>query len=171
LEQKVLEGADAVAPFSLSAYDEAIGFASCPGDPSGCPSIGWEAVEDPDRGMVLEVTHAGSSNNAGLILATDPIDVSDFADGFLAFDIFVVTPPAGDMFAKADCGFPCTSGDQNIGSAGQSGWETVELSVADLVAGGLDLSKVNTGIVVIPQIGGQGGTVYRITNVRWYVPE
>jgi beta-glucanase (GH16 family) len=170
LEQKVLDAGMAVEPFTLSAYDEAIGFASCPGDPAGCPSIGWAMVEDAERGPVLEVSHAASSNNAGLILATDPIDVSDFADGFLAFDINVLQAPAGDMFAKADCGFPCTSGDQNIGSAGSAGWETVELSVADLVAGGLDLTKVNTGIVVIPQIGGQGNTVYRLDNVRWYVP-
>ncbi len=169
LETPVLDMGMAQAGFTISAYDEAIGFSSCPDDPDGCPSLGWMQVEDAERGTVLEVMHS-SDANAGLILATDPIDLSAYADGFLAFDIYVMTPPAGDMFAKADCGFPCTSGDQNIGNAGQAGWETVEFAVADLVAGGLDLSKVNTGIVVIPAIGGASGTVYRLDNVRWYLP-
>ena len=49
-------------------------------------------------------------------------------------------------------------------------WETVTWNVSDLVAAGLDLTTVNTGLVVIPAIGDQGGVVYRLDNVRWYIP-
>ena len=93
----MLEAGVAQAPFVISAYDEQIGYGTCPGAPGDCPSLGWEVVSDEDRGDVLEVTHDASSNNAGLILAVDPMDMSDYADaGKISFDIrsLALTPTA-----------------------------------------------------------------------------
>ena len=171
LEDKVLEAGVAQAPFEISAYDEQIGYGTCPGAPGDCPSLGWEVVSDEDRGDVLEVTHDASSNNAGLILAVDPMDMSDYADeGKISFDIKIVGANTNGMLAKIDCVYPCTSGDQALTLDAMGEWETVTWNVSDLVASGLDLTTVNTGLVVIPAIGDQAGVVYRLDNVRWFVP-
>jgi hypothetical protein len=74
------------------------------------------------------------------------------------------------MIMKIDCVFPCTSGDQPIGVVGAGGWETISIEVAQLLAGGLSLATVNTGIVIFPDVGEQqaGASVtFRIDNVRW----
>ena len=71
---------------------------------------------------------------------------------------------------KIDCVFPCTSGDQPLGVVGDGVWETISVEVSQLVASGLDLTTVNTGIVVFPDVADQqaGATVvYEIDNVRW----
>ena len=65
---------------------------------------------------------------------------------------------------KLDCIFPCTSGDRLLGSRGASGWETVEVPLADLASGGLVLERVNTGIVVWAT--GTTDTVFRIDTAE-----
>ena len=66
---------------------------------------------------------------------------------------------------KLDCGYPCTSGDQSLGSKGASGWETVSVSMSSLAAGGLDLSKVDTGLVIWATDA--TSTVFLLDNVRF----
>ncbi|MEK9535417.1 MAG: hypothetical protein VW104_11120, partial [Halieaceae bacterium] len=63
--------------------------------------------------------------------------------------------------------YPCTSGDQAIGTAGGSGWETVQVPVSRLVDGGLDLTKVSTGLVIWPDPAANELFKYRIDNVYW----
>ena len=53
---------------------------------------------------------------------------------------------------------------------GNGGWETVSITAAQLIAGGLDISSVNTGLVFFPSIADQqaGATVvFQIDNVHW----
>lgn len=150
----------------ISAFDAAIGFGECNNDGgAGCPSIGWAVVNDAERGDVLEITHTAAGDLAGLfIAATTPLDVTEFATGSVSFDISVVSGDS-NITMKLDCVFPCTSGDQNLGSKGAAGWETVEVSFATLAAGGLNLSSVNTGIVIWAT--NATSTVFRIDNVRF----
>jgi endoglucanase Acf2 len=158
-----------VDPFwdrGISAFDSAIGFADCNNDGgAGCPSISWALVSDVDRGDVLQITHTATGDLAGVFIsASSGIDVSGFAGGSVVFDIKVISGDS-DITMKLDCIFPCTSGDQALGSRGSSGWETVEVSFATLVSGGLDLSNVNTGIVI--WASNVTSTVFQIDNVRF----
>lgn len=150
----------------ISAFDAAIGFGECNNDGgAACPSIGWDIVVDGERGDVLQVSHTAAGDLAGLFISANiPVDVSSFSGGSVSFDIKVVSGDS-NITMKLDCDFPCTSGDQNLGSKGASGWETVEVSFATLVAGGLDLSKVTTGIVIWAT--NASSTVFRIDNVRF----
>ncbi len=150
----------------ISAFDEAIGFAECNNDGgAACPSIGWEIVSDSLRGDVLEVTHTSAGNLAGVFIAANlPVDASGFANGSVVFDVRVVSGDS-NITMKLDCFYPCTSGDQNLGSKGATGWETVEVSFATLQAGGLDLATVNTGIVIWAT--NATSTVFRIDNIRF----
>ena len=150
----------------INAFDEAIGFGECNNDGgAGCPSISWGIVADSERGDVLEISHSAAGNLAGVFIGANiPLDVSGFANGNVAFDVRVVSGDS-NITMKLDCVFPCTSGDQALGSKGASGWETVEVSFTTLAAGGLDLTNVNTGIVIWAT--NATSTVFRIDNVRF----
>jgi endoglucanase Acf2 len=150
----------------ISAFDAAIGFGECNNDGgAACPSISWELVADIERGDVLQVTHTAAGNLAGLFIAASiPLDVSGFASGSVAFDIKVISGNS-NITMKLDCVYPCTSGDQLLGSRGATGWESVEVPFATLVAGGLDLANVNTGIVIWAT--NASSTIFQVDNVRF----
>ena len=157
----------------ISAFDEGIGYNSCIDDGGEeCPNISWTFVEDDERGSVLQVQHG--SGFAGLFFgSTETRDLSDYIDGVLSFDIKVESQGinTAGFVMKADCIYPCSSGDQAIGTVGLDGWETVEFPVIDLVLGGLNLASVNTGLVIFPVAGQTDGVVYRLDNVEWKVPQ
>jgi hypothetical protein len=133
----------------ISAFDEAIGFGECNRDGgAGCPSIAWRMIDNGERGPVLEIEHAATGRFAGVFLSTSGVvDLSDFSAGSLVFDVRVMSGDS-DITMKLDCVFPCTSGDRVLGSRGASGWERVEVPLAELTADGLNLRRVNAGIVL-----------------------
>ena len=150
----------------INAFDSAIGFGECSNDGgAACPSISWQLAADSQRGDVLQITHSAAGNLAGLFIAANiPIDVTGFSGGSVVFDVRVVSGDS-NITMKLDCVFPCTSGEQDLGSKGASGWETVVVPFATLVQGGLDLTRVNTGIVIWAT--NATSTVFQIDNVRF----
>ena len=155
----------------IKAWDQKFsGGSVCADGGEACPSLGWALVDDDERGSVLEVTYTDSGLAILYFEASRPgVDMSEYANGTLTFDVKVVNP--GDntdgWTMKVDCIYPCSSGDQLIGTAGLSGWETVTIPVSQLTDAGLILTKVNTGLVIFPNGGQQQGFVYRIDNVFW----
>ena len=181
LENEILDAGVVSAPFQISAFDAAIGYGGCPSDPAGCPSIGWDVAFDSDRGDVLEVTHSADSVHAGLVFDLPATDLSAYAeDGIITFDIKLVNSnTSGNFDMKVDCIYPCSTGERAIDlEVGK--WVTMTFNVADLVASSANytgapltpfsLSTVNTGLVVIPAYADSANVVYRIDNVRWYIP-
>lgn len=178
--------ADALAPewesngAQLSAFDQAIGFASCVGDGgSGCPSIGWTEVDVAGRGKVIEVTYTGTMF-AGLIVGQNlkGLNMSDFAGGTVKFDLRVTANPSSVNFRmKADCvGCPVDAGqrEQDLGLPTLNTWTTQTVNVDSMVnanggptAGGLKLGLVTTGLVIFPPFGMTEGVSYQLDNVRW----
>ena len=150
----------------INAFDAAIGYGVCSNDGgAGCPSISWSTVNDSQRGNVLQVAHSSSGNLAGLFIASNqPQNFSDFAGGNIIFDIKVISGNS-NITMKIDCVYPCTSGDKALGSRGTSGWETVTVPVNTLTASGLNLSSVDTGLVI--WASNSTNTVFRIDDIRW----
>ncbi len=150
----------------INAFDAAINFEDCHNDGgAGCPSISWQLVSDNDRGDVLQITHTADGNLAGVFIAASAgINLSDYSQGAIEFDIKVISGDS-NITMKLDCIFPCTSGNQNLGSKGAAGWESVAIPLSQLVSGGLDLSRVNTGIVIWAT--NTTSTVFQIDNVRF----
>lgn len=150
----------------LNAYDEGIDFALCENDNgAGCPNIDWEIINDGERGAVLQISH----NSAGLITgiftkASSPLDLSAYAGGSLKFDARVVS---GDpnLTMKIDCVYPCTSGDYDLGPVSTTDWQSFSIPIDSLVAQDLDLTQVDTGIVIWAT--GFTDTIFLIDNVRW----
>ncbi len=150
----------------ISAFDSAISYSVCSNDGgNGCPSISWATVNDSERGSVLQISHSASGNLAGLFIASStPKNLSNYAGGNIIFDIKVVSGNS-NITMKIDCVYPCTSGDRSLGSRGASGWEPVTVPVDSLVSSGLNLSQVDTGIVI--WASNATSTIFRIDNVRW----
>ena len=153
----------------FNAYDEGIDFGLCTRDKgAGCPNIGWQVVQDEDRGAVLEISHSAAGLAAGFFIKTsNPIDMRSFAGGWIRFDVRIM---GGDsrLSMKIDCVYPCTSGDHELGAVSGGDWVAMEVAVDDLVAGSLDLTTIDTGIVIWAT--GFTDTVFRLDRVRW-VPD
>ncbi|MDG1925263.1 MAG: DUF5011 domain-containing protein [Pseudomonadales bacterium] len=95
------------APFEvIGAFDAGIDYNSCENDGGeGCPNMSWQIARDPDRGSVLQVSHSGAGELAGLYLKTGPagpVDLSAYGRGTLEFDVKIIS---GDpsMIMKVDC--------------------------------------------------------------------
>ena len=151
----------------LRGFDEGIDYSECT-EPSVCPNLDWEIVSDEERNGVLEIRHTGAAFAGFYIKALDPgLDMNDFYDGHVNFDVKVVDAGASSGFTmKIDCIYPCGSAEQDIGSKGRNGWETVQVKVADLVSSGLQLGTVTTGLMIWPSRP-QEGVFYRLDNIYW----
>jgi Leucine-rich repeat (LRR) protein len=150
----------------IRAYDESIDWNSCL-VPEGCPNIDWIIVNDEQRGNVLEVTHLGSDSGAGIFISTsNSVDLRGAREnGVLRFDIKVLEG-SSDLFISADCGWPCAGGLQRVQGSNQNEWQSLFISVEDLIPNGpngnqLDLNIVKSAIVI--EVG--QGSSFRIDNI------
>ena len=96
-------------------------------------------------------------------------DISDFAD--LTFDLRVVYDPREDgvFMMKMDCVYPCGTGDVRIDPAPVGEWKSFRFSLSDLLnhpGSSLDLTNVDTPLVIFPAWGDQKGVVMQVDNVR-----
>ena len=157
----------------INAADSGSGWANYADGANPSNKAGWQQLisSDPARGEIIEVSFAGGdTQGVWFIQSSAGIDLSAYADGYVSFDIRVTDygDNAEGMTMKIDCIFPCSSGDQLIGKVGDGEWETVRIPVPQLVARGLNLANVNTGIVIFPTITSQAVPLtYELDNVRW----
>ena len=150
----------------MNAADSGINWGECSNDGGeSCPNIAWQLVQDDDRGIVLEIEHSSEGQQAIFYFkASMGRDLSRYAGGQLIFDIKTISGDS-NYTMKLDCIYPCTSSDQNLGVQGNNGWETVTIEIDDLVADGLSLATINTGIVIWATQ--YTDTVFQLDNVRW----
>jgi beta-glucanase (GH16 family) len=149
----------------IRAFDQAISWGTCENDGgAGCPSINWSIVNDNQRGDVLQIEHAGTNSAAGLFIQTsNAYDMSAYASGTLEFDVKIVTGDS-QITMKVDCIYPCTSSDYPLGNIEPYQWTSVSVPVNDLVNQGLNLSHIDTGIVIWAS---QYFSTFKLDNVRW----
>lgn len=128
---------------------------------------------DSARGKVMDVQFTSATEfGVAFFQSTTPYNATAMLAGTLTFDVNVLDYGSNTdgLIVKADCVNPCSSGDIPIGKVGESGWQTVSVPIADLVAGGLDLSKVNTPFVILPAQGQQAGVHLQLDNIHWNLP-
>ena len=150
----------------ISAFDAAIDFNECNNDGgAACPSINWRTAQDSERGAVLEVEHPVDADFAGLFVKTaQPLDLTAFADGALLFELRTVS--GDDQFTlKLDCVFPCTSDNKDIVFPITNSWQTITVPLAELQQAGLNLSQVDTGIVIWATA--HQNTTFQVDDVRF----
>ncbi|MDG1818717.1 MAG: glycosyl hydrolase, partial [Porticoccaceae bacterium] len=133
---------------------------------AGCPSIDWTLVSDNERGDVLQVSHSEEGHFASLIFSShlSPQDLSAFSQGSLIFDIKVLSGDS-NISIEVLCVLPCRTSVIPIESNDLTDWETVSIPVERLVAEGLDLRSVDTGLIIFAT--NYTGTVFQLDNIRW----
>ena len=165
-----LDAVDPVWDVGINAADSGTGFANYGDGTNPANKVQWleTAANEAERGQILEVTFSDSSAfGVWFIQSSMGVDLSAYAGGVVSFDINVdYDGNAGGMAMKIDCIFPCTSGDQPIGRVGDGAWETVEIPVVQLLGGGLNLTAVNTGLVIFPTDQSVALT-FQLDNVQW----
>ncbi|MEW9799260.1 family 16 glycosylhydrolase [Alteromonas sp. CYL-A6] len=164
---------DPVWTRGLGAWDSRTGFDYFEGD-NDSYKVNW-AVVDLDGNNVLEVSFDDDADATGVfyIQSLAGIDLTAYTNGYLSFDLRVLDygSNTSGMAMKVDCFYPCTSGDQELGVVADVTWETINVPVQQLIDGGLDVSDVNTGIVIFPVAGDQGGVTFQIDNIVWTAGE
>ncbi len=135
-------------------------------------SLDFELIEtdDDDHRTVIQTTF---NTDESVVYFQAPVsyDLSEWVDGFVEFDMRVTDlGRAADFMMKVDCVHPCSSGDFSIGEPAVGEWTHYRIPIADLLANGgstLDLTQVNTPLVIFPAWGDQTGAVMQIDNVAW----
>jgi len=138
--------------------------------------VNWREIDadEEERGRVIEVTFNDSDAFGVWFIGSTGTNLAAYNAGSVQFDVKVVD--YGDntvgMTFKIDCFFPCGSGDEPLGFIADGEWETVTYPVSRLLdaaappATGLDLTTVNTGIVLFPTTQA-GGITFLVDNIRW----
>ena len=155
----------------IAASDSGTDFTDYTDGTNPANKVNWAVINDadPERGQVIDVTFNDNGEfGVWFIGSSGGVDTNAFAAGAVQFDIIVddYGNNTNGMTMKIDCFFPCGSGDKPLGVIADGVWETVTVPVSTLTATGLDLSNVNTGVVVFPT--SQSGTIrFRLDNIRW----
>jgi beta-glucanase (GH16 family) len=115
-----------------------------------------EEVEEAGRGKVLHVTKKEGGGN--LYFRSPTTDITHWLDsGVLIFDVKVAQIGEGvELVVKMDSGWPATS-DITVPIQSSQEWQTIEIPVADIIAGGnryesgsADPANINNLIVIEP---------------------
>lgn len=146
--------------------DEAKGWDRClTGDDATCPSTSWAVVSDAERGDVLQISHAAGAQLGFIITQTStPYDLSAYAGGTIEFDVKIISGD-NNLTMKAECTYPCTSGDYSLGTVEGSDWVSLSVNINDLVDQGLSLLAVDIGLAIWAT--NHDATVFQLDNARW----
>ena len=139
--------------------------------------ITWSTIFSgiPGRGYIIETSfnndtrgslyiHGGG--NLGQIRTND---FSLYQKGQVSFDIKVLDYglSTDELMVKIDCIWPCTSGWNGIGRPTLGEWETITVSVADLISQGLDITNISAGFQIQPEAIAQQGVRFQLDNIHW----
>ena len=124
-------------------------------------------VDDAERGAVTRIEY-NTNESVAYFQSLAGFDYSEFS--YLEFDVKVDADPrpSGGLAIKMDCFFPCGTGDFPIATPTAGEWEHYKIPLEDLVnfaGSSLDLTNVNTPLVIFPDWGNQEGVVLKVDNV------
>ena len=132
---------------------------------SACHSISGSYPSDNERGTVLEIKHEPSATFAALFTESSAgIDLSDYQSGHLVLELRHVEGP-NDYRVKLDCFYPCESAHIDLAVLPGTHWQTIKVPISAFTSTRLELSNVNTGIVIWAR--DHNGTRFRIDQVRF----
>lgn len=131
------------------------------------------ADEDVDRGNVIQFTYS-TDTTVTFLQSAVPMDFSSYAGGTLEFDLYVVSEPTEASWLMKTETFPDGTGDTPLTESVEGvmptvgEWQHYTFNLDDLVSregSTLDLSSLQTPLVIFPAWGNQNGAVFRIDNV------
>ena len=144
--------------------------------------VQWQAVDTGDNkhGRVMEIRwNANDPNHSinangwfGLAMPGTSADLQAYKDGAISFDMRLTYHEqpnnAAPFIFKSECTLPCVSAELTINKGNTSfDWQTHTYPIADLVASGLNLAKVNHLWVIQPAWRNQEQNVtVQVDNIR-----
>lgn len=139
----------------------------------------WSVIDTGSpHNKVLDINFADSSRQGQWVIGhpdSNPAtqDRSQYQTGSLEFDLRVLN--VGDAFnaqaggvvfvVRMDCTWPCVAHETPIVVPAVDTWTPVKLQISDLIATGLDISKISASLVLVPK-GNQGGLHIQLDNVQ-----
>lgn len=134
----------------------------------------WAASGQVDFSIVPAAAAAGnvaqmafqSTEGIGYFQLESALDLSDYSA--IEFELLVLAGGDSDpeLFFRADCSYPCSSGPINLTDVEVGQWQNVRFELAALAAMGLDLAQVNTPFVIGPQGSSPSDLQVQVDNVR-----
>lgn len=159
-----------------AGYRESVNYTS---DPDR--HINWYLVEtgEPGHDTVIEINFGandflnevnangwfgiGAPNNGDTGLAQG-MDLTQYQNGSISFDYRQIDGAFSIIESGMECGYPCTS--ERKPALTEYEWQTMTLSIADLVDSGADLSRLNVPFMFLPQWNYQPWSIFQIDNIR-----
>jgi len=106
-----------------------------------------------------------TTDGIGFFQSPEGVDLSNFAS--MSFEWRVLVDPAGESNTyhfRADCTYPCTSGDIPLTAAPTNNWQQTSLLLKDLAQAGLNLNAVNTPFILYPAAKTEG-VIIQVDNI------
>lgn len=116
-------------------------------------------------GEVAELTFA-TDTGIGFFQSGVTSNLSEFSR--ITFDLQVVEDPrtvTAPLLLRADCGYPCSSGDVDLGYPGLNVWTHYEIPMRELADAGLVIDAVDTPFVISTAVGNQSGLKLMLDNL------
>ena len=141
---------------------------------SGTVTAEVVAAADSTYGNVAQFTFDTDASVVYFQTADGSTDFDATAFDNVEFDLLVVEDPRSTRVfnVKVDCGHPCSTGDFPIDTPVIGDWTHYSIALDDMLpanhtGSSLDLTKVNTPLVIFPASGNQDGVVMQVDNVKF----
>ncbi|RYZ80087.1 MAG: hypothetical protein EOO68_37900, partial [Moraxellaceae bacterium] len=139
----------------------------------------WKVVQSAstDHQSVIEASFLTSDKSwAQFEVSTSSTkDLSDYETGKLSFDLNVLdwgnalnqNTGTGAFEVRVECGWPCSSHTNLFTVKDVNVWSHVEVSIAEMVKDGLDLTKVDRTFIIKPAAKDINGVRIQLDNIKW----
>lgn len=145
------------------------------GSPGQLLTLSTINTGETGHNQVLDINYNGNNDYNAIARIRNPesattgLDMSAYATGKLVFDIKVLN--TGDakepLNLVLDCGYPCENTPYLVKTTSLNQWKTVEVSIADMIASGLDIKHIYTGFQLSPPWDMQKNVHFQVDNIRW----
>lgn len=141
-----------------------------------CGGVEADVVADAidlDHGQVVQFSYT-TDTTVTFFQSVNALDLTDWVGGTVEFDLYIESEPVDAAWMmKVDCGHPCSTGDVPltdnmdavVPTLGE--WQSYRFDIDDLIERGLDITSVDTPLVIFPAWGNQNGAVFRVDNIRF----
>lgn len=116
-------------------------------------------------GTAAEITFA-TDQGIGFYQSTGTMNLSEYSA--IEFDLRITADPRAvkaPLVFRADCRYPCTSGDVDLGYPPLDVWTHYEIPLQSLSSAGLNLDAVDTPFVISSEWGNQTGLKLMLDNL------
>ncbi|BCE03832.1 family 16 glycosylhydrolase [Marinicellulosiphila megalodicopiae] len=151
----------------IDQLEQPLDYGSFPND-----TVSLNSVAELGYGFVAELEYLADNSAAFFFFSnfrgsTGNENISGFDAIEFEYRITQDTREVKDnIYFRADCTYPCTSGSYDIGYPALNEWQFVSIAIDDLAELDLNPSNVNVPFAIYPEVGNQMGVIIQVDNVK-----